>query len=205
MCKQARRVFATDATRGAAPPKAIKGPRRRDHSLLRALAVPRSKRREVDSRNVGRVMRKRLAHLGAHSAGDSSVDQAIVLYLGWIKPSNAAFCCKGSHKLAVNGAARSAAQLHSVPQCLWLQQRSLEEHSARGLCGQRARSRCEAIPCCSPSFRKQIKAVLCLRRILWRNPEMKPQTSVHGFRVHNGKIIAANLDLGEPRFNDALI
>ena len=31
---------------------------------------------------------------------------------------NAAFCCKGSHKLAVNGAARSAAQLHSAPHCL---------------------------------------------------------------------------------------
>ena len=28
---------------------------------------------------------------------------------------NAAFCCKGSHKLAVNGGARSAPQLHSAP------------------------------------------------------------------------------------------
>ena len=30
----------------------------------------------------------------------------------------AAFCCKGCSKIAVNGAARSAAQLHSAPQCL---------------------------------------------------------------------------------------
>ena len=34
---------------------------------------------------------------------------------GFIYILNAAFCCKGSNKLAVNGAARSAAQLHSVP------------------------------------------------------------------------------------------
>lgn len=42
------------------------------------------------------------------------------------KRSNAAFCCKGSNKLAVNGAVRSTAQLHSVPHCLCLQQRSLD-------------------------------------------------------------------------------
>ena len=37
---------------------------------------------------------------------------------GFIYSLNAAFCCKGSNKLAVNGGAQSAPQLHSVPQRL---------------------------------------------------------------------------------------
>ena len=35
----------------------------------------------VDAGNIGRVLRKRLAHFGANRAGNSSVDQVIVLHL----------------------------------------------------------------------------------------------------------------------------
>ena len=73
------------------------------------------------ARNLNRRRTKKKINFGAATTLISET-------LGLLRPvslrPNAAFCCERSNKIAVNGVARSATQLHSVPPCVRLQQRS---------------------------------------------------------------------------------
>jgi hypothetical protein len=75
--------------------------------------------------------------------------------------ANAAFCCKGAHKLAVNG----AVQLHSVLHRLWLQPRSLDRNAQRNFF-RRFRSRDDTSTTAVSSSTEKASELLARKRIL---------------------------------------